>query len=785
MMIKHVNADRVITFTSPDGCINYINSLKNTNQPICLITSGSLGITVIPLIHNIDQIESIIVFCVKKTKYEYMQKRYRKIHKILNTHKELIIHLEIYLKSIDKNGLKINIFDIEKLKSLRNFNSISDSSHLKYTIFDENKQCPMHDILKADTFFLWLKLITSVLQKVHHTHNTMKEMLDECRDYYKDNIEELNKIEEFSKKYKSEDAIYWYTTPTFVSKLINKALRTEDFRALYICRAYIADLSEQLRKEYEQYKQLLIEFEQPLTQWIVYHGRTMSKEEIDILCSKKDQLISLNGFLSTSRKPEIANCYSKEVIFIIQTTFNLSYGCFAHVAPMSQFPQEDEVLFDLASVFKIIDIKYDNINEKWNIYLRTTDEGTNLVQAYINSVKIEANETNVDFIFARLLIQMGEYELTHDYLTKLATIISDENETRDLALIYYYKGLNLYREGNYSQSMIEYEKALGIQRKIFPNGHSDLGETLGGIGLLYDNMGQYELALEKHLECLSISEKTLPKDHVHIAEGLNNIGLCYDRLGKFELALEYDIRALEMKQRLFPYDHPDIATSLNNIGLAYYNHCNFEQALDYHQQSLAMKERCLPPDHPEFAVSYCNLGLAHLALNHYNEALLYHIRDLSMSEKTLPADHAEIGITHHNLGQVYRAKEKGSHVALQHYQKAVDIYMKSLPRQHQYIGRSLMYIGEILCDQDNLEDAFQYAQEAFHILEATLSEEHARCAESAYILAKVYKKMNQYDKALEYAYKAHNIQLKTLDINHEEVQKTVELIKSIEVMNNA
>ncbi|CAF4677591.1 unnamed protein product [Rotaria sp. Silwood1] len=759
MMIKQINTGPVVTLTSSEDCINYINSLKNINQQVCLITSGSLGVTVIPLIHNIDQIESILVFCIEKTKYEYMQKRYRKIHHIINTHKELIIHLQIHLKSIDQSGSIVNIFDIEKLKILRNFNSISDSFHLKYTIFDENKQYSMRDISKTDTFFLWLKLLTSVLQKVHHTHNTMKEMLDECRDYYKDNIEELNKIEEFNQKYKSEDAIYWYTTPTFVSKLINKALRTEDFHALYICRAFIADLSEQLHKEFEQYKQLLIEFEQPLTQWIVYHGRTMSKEEIDILYSKKGQLISLNGFLSTSRKQEIANCYSKEVIFIIQTTFNLSYGCFAHVASMSQFPHEDEVLFDLASVFKIIDIKYDEINGKWNIYLITTDEGTNVVQAYINSIKIEANEINIDFIFARLLIQIGEYNLAHDYLNKLITIISDENETRDLALIYYYKGLNLYREGNYSQSMIEYEKALVIQRKIFPNGHSDLGETLG-------------------------AKKILSKDHVHIAEALNNIGLCYERLGKFELALEYDIRALEMKQRLFPHNHPDIATSLSNIGLAFYNHYNFEQALDYHQRSLAMKEQCLPSNHPELAVSYCNLGLVHLALNHYDKALIYYMRDLSMSEKTLPSDHSDIGITHHNLGKIYQAKEKGSHLALKHYQKAIDIYMKSLPRQHPYIGMSLMYIGEILCDQNNLECALQYAEEAFHILEATLSEEHRRRAESTYILAKVCKKLNQIDKALEYAYKAHHIQLKTLDIDHKEVQKTLELIKSIKIMKN-
>ncbi|CAF3295142.1 unnamed protein product [Rotaria socialis] len=105
------NADDLITFHLSQDCIDYINSLKNKNQPICFITSGSVGITVIPLIQNIDQIDSILVFCMKK--------RYHEIHRILNTYNELIVHLQMRPKSIDQHGLIINIFDIEKLKELR------------------------------------------------------------------------------------------------------------------------------------------------------------------------------------------------------------------------------------------------------------------------------------------------------------------------------------------------------------------------------------------------------------------------------------------------------------------------------------------------------------------------------------------------------------------------------------------------------------------------------------------------------------------------------------------
>ena len=777
-LLKRLNNDHLRLFTSVEECVRSIHSFAEAHQPICLITAGSFGVSMIPLIHSIDQLHSIFVFCLNKSRYDPMKQRYKKIHRIVNTYHELIIDLQIYLESVNESGVQIELFDLEQLKRLRQLDCSPTFSHLTCKIFDEMKQCSLRDLSKADTFFLWLKLLTSVLQKVHHTRESMSEMLEKCREYYKGNPQELAKIDEFERTYTKDKAIFWYTTPTFVSKLINKALRTEDFHALYICRAFIADLSEQLHQEYEEYKQLLIEFDQPLAQWTVFHGRAMSKEEIDVFIDKQGQLISLNGFLSTSRKELVADSYANDARLIIQTSFELSHGCFAHVAPISQFPQEDEVLFDLASVFKIESVTLNPTDGKWDVHLLTTDEGTNFVQAYIDAAKKEADEINVDFIFARLLIQMGEYSLAHDYLSKLEFTITEE---RDRALVYYYRGLNFYREGNYSQSMVEYDKALAFQRQLFSEGHSDLGETLGGIGLVYDSMGNYALALEKHLECLQVSEKSLPDDHVHTAEALNNIGLCYDRMGKFELALEYDVRALEMKQRLFPHDHPDIATSFNNIGLAYYNHLDFAQALDYHQRALAMKERCLPPDHSDLAVSYCNLGLAHLALEHFDQAIVCSMRDLTISEKTLSADHAELGITHHNLGQVYRAKDKNSGEALKHYQKAIEIYMKSLPRQHPYIGQSLMYSAEVLAEQGHLIEAVELGEEAMDILQATLPEEHRRRAESIFILAEIYKKSERWTEALEYAEKAKVLQLKTLNIEHEDVQKTQRLIECLKV----
>ncbi len=90
----------------------------------------------------------------------------------------------------------------------------------------------------------------------------------------------------------------------------------------------------------------------------------MSKEEIEILKNNTQQLIALNGFLSTSLDKAVAESYSHEVLFIIDTTFAITHGSFANVAPFSHFPNEREVLFNLASVFKIVDVNFDDNSQK-------------------------------------------------------------------------------------------------------------------------------------------------------------------------------------------------------------------------------------------------------------------------------------------------------------------------------------------------------------------------------------------------------------------------------------
>lgn len=62
----------------------------------------------------------------------------------------------------------------------------------------------------------------------------------------------------------------------------------------------------------------------------------------------------MNGFCSTSRNRDMAMKFAKNVLFDIEVDLKKNPGLtFADISSNSQFREEEEVLFDLVTVFRI------------------------------------------------------------------------------------------------------------------------------------------------------------------------------------------------------------------------------------------------------------------------------------------------------------------------------------------------------------------------------------------------------------------------------------------------
>jgi hypothetical protein len=168
----------------------------------------------------------------------------------------------------------------------------------------------------------------------------------------------------------------WYSKQSFVYRSVNKALRTEDIDALYTFRDYITHLRTRIEHEHSRLRRKCRHTKSNIIR--LFRGLKMTMEEILQMRDNVGGLISMNGFFSTSRDFEQAVRFATKtshrndvvgVLLEIDGDVNLDRMIFADIVEYSAYPKEQEVLFDLASIFKIVHVEFDKGRNLWTMQL--------------------------------------------------------------------------------------------------------------------------------------------------------------------------------------------------------------------------------------------------------------------------------------------------------------------------------------------------------------------------------------------------------------------------------
>ncbi|CAF0847311.1 unnamed protein product [Didymodactylos carnosus] len=385
-----------------------------------------------------------------------------------------------------------------------------------------------------------------------------QQMIQKCQEYYRGNKKQVKTIQEFSDTYRRADAIRWYTRQSFVYKLINKALRTEDIEQLHIFRFFIADLCSSLAQEYKKMR----EREKGVLR--VYRGVKLSNEEVEKLKENEGKLISMNGFLSTSRLSSVAQNFASKstkrrdavvVLFEIEYDFNElndhDIVC-ADVAKFSDYPEEQEVLFDLGATFKIQSVNREKPDLS-RVNLRLTSKGADIAREYIKLNRKELEQRSVAIMFGSLLCDMEQYDKSMKYFENLFQNPQGEN----ISDIEFNLGRAHDFRGEYAQALQLYEHSYATMMMSKPVPEKASARVLNNIGGVYNSKGEYDRALDYYSKSLKMREKCLPSDHPDIALSLNNIGIVYDKRGDFKRAVGCFERCLKICKKLLASGHPD------------------------------------------------------------------------------------------------------------------------------------------------------------------------------------------------------------------------------------
>lgn len=290
--------DDIHHFQDSDECISYLRSLNPKKRVFLVIPSA---FNALETAHSIIQVDTIFIF-------DYETK--------------------LIVDAYDTNHLSKLIFITGDLKELVE-SIIHTSTELSngYQFFNlyDHKQKSLCNLSETSASFLWFQLLKNMLlnpindRTERNREDTVisKEcMINECYRHYQHDPIQLKNIDKFKETYQASDAIQWYTGNSFIYKIINRALRTEDLEVLHTFRFYIADLCSSLATKYQETYDVKNHVS------ILYRGSQMTQEEIDGVKMNEGCLIATNGFLSASRNREVAKMFagSGKMIMLNETT---------------------------------------------------------------------------------------------------------------------------------------------------------------------------------------------------------------------------------------------------------------------------------------------------------------------------------------------------------------------------------------------------------------------------------------------------------------------------------
>ncbi|CAF0828725.1 unnamed protein product [Didymodactylos carnosus] len=574
------------TFDDLEKCEDYIRQAKN--EKIVLIVSGRFGKEIIPRLHDLAQFSACYIYCGNKAANDKWAKAYPKVKGIFVHRDKLICEIstdQVARSKIEDTNVSISIF----------------------TRLDNAKDA-QQNLQSKKAVFLWFQLFIEVLLRMHHKSSAKTEMIAICKKYYQGNTDEEKLIQEFEQNYKPENSVWWYTKESCLYRILNKALRSQDFDMIFALRFFITDISTQLKKEHNRFIRSTIHRE-PIIR--VYRGQGISTDELNLMKDNIGEFISMNSFLSTSKNRTTALDFvqtisitqdMQRILFEIDIDTRLPTVPFAAIKHLSCYSDENEILIMLGAIFRINKLGFNENHRVWlAVVSLSSEDDYDLNETFVYMKEKIGDETNFDSL-GKILIHMGEYEKSYKYYQQLL-----QESQLTVASSYVGLGASARRIGDYPLALSYYKTALEMRENILPSDHPEVADCYGRIGVVNWKIKDYDKALYNCEKALNIQQKSLHSNHIDIAGTYHTMGVVYDDKGDYNSALKYYNKALQIRLVSLPSNHPDIAGMYNDIGCLYEHTSDYKQALQNYQKSLDMKRKILPPSHPEISRTENNI----------------------------------------------------------------------------------------------------------------------------------------------------------------------------------
>lgn len=604
-------------FRNPDECSNFF--LDIADKIIFLVVSGSDGRTLIPTVAENPQLNSIYIFCINVSANMQWSKEYYKV-KGVHTRMNYIC-----------NSLKR---DVQAYRQNRLSFHVIQSTHSIAAV-------------KLDRPFMTAELIKEIFLTMEYDDTSKSEFVELCRRQYKDAPSNQLIIENFNSTYDSSNAIHWYTKHYFIYAVLNKALRTQELALLIKMGFLVKDIHTQIENLDSQANKTEIN--------VVYRGQGMASTDLDKIRLNADGYILFSSFLSTSKNLDISRSFASSaredpnlvgILYEMNIGTSVSSAPFGPLGNLAYYPEEEEVLFSINTIFRINNIELLE-NRLWKIRLTLVGRNDDQLKPLMDKMKQEMQGKTGLLKLGHLMFKMDQFEkakyVFEMFLNNSSPLssLSRGNDVEELLYIYTNLGYIYNSQDELEKALNHYEKAV-------------------------------EIATNHQLNCSG-----------ELFKCFSNIGIIYKKMDKIEDALKYFHKAIAIEKDLANPNAERIAQRLHNIADTYKVEKKYKEAAAEYENIINIKLTHLSPRHQSLAQIYQEKASVDDLLNNHEDALRSYEKALEIYKKLPEIDRSSADI-HYCMATIYEKQFKYEE-AIKHLSNAISVLRKICDSRHRHI----------------------------------------------------------------------------------------------------
>ncbi|MGB1204399.1 MAG: CHAT domain-containing protein [Chitinophagales bacterium] len=386
----------------------------------------------------------------------------------------------------------------------------------------------------------------------------------------------------------------------------------------------------------------------------------------------------------------------------------------------------------LEPIFEKLDAtkEYRNCLNYWFGNLKT-------IGAYMKSIKIGRKVLEKK---SKLLIQ--DIFLTTTIYNNLG-ICNSNLDNQSKAIFYHKQALAIY-----NTNKIKYRANIAYTNFCLANCFFNQTKYIKAIELL-------ELAIE------GFKKDGRDKNIVYFGIMFNLLGSCYLCLEKTKIALFFFQKSLSIRSKLYKQIHPEVAEVYTNLSVCFYKKRNHDKT--FLCLKIAKNIYNLNDNLYNNLTLKINTGAAFFSKKEINIALDYFKEaEYLMNNITIaPNKKAKL---YENIGLCYHSKQNYN-TSIQYLQKALNIRLASLNKEHINIAMSYINLGNSYTAKQSLKEGLQHLEKGLNQLLTFHSNNIISLALANGSFGEHYMKCRNYKESLKHFQLVFNYNIKKYNNN--------------------